>query len=579
MLKKIVTGVVALIVVIGSSAFAQNLLKNGSFEDEAVLSQADELVKKGFTLEFDSKYWATGWVINNATKSASISLVVGNDVPDGKRYLNVKTAGQTHIYAQESIPGEEIYKISFMAKGEPFNDKAPAIAVHAFLYKKADGAWAGKNNLLGTFNLDNSWKEFLLDLPAVGNELVFKLSFEFQGSCDLDNVKVEKAGGKVEEAKTASPVVSSPALQAAQNTVRLLLPPAVYAVPGSEINIYFDNVILALNIKNYGFDVECKNGRHDQERWRFTPDTKDVGSFPLTIKVFDQNSKILAEASTTIIISPMNAGKGRDISLMIVGDSLTGASVYPAELYKLFKTGENPNVKFIGCHSGAGKSPKDGVPCHEGRGGWTWSMYCSKWTENSTESPYLQKSPFLTLKDGKPVLDFKAYCDKYNEGKAPEYITIFLGINDIGNATDSTIDQSIDKMFENSDSLIAEFRRVGPDTKIGLALIPPPAATQDAFGENYRCGLNRWQYKKNQHRLVERMLSKLHGKENENLFIIPVYVNLDCANNYPQNEEPVNARNTKKTKRDFNGVHPAVEGYYQIADSFYFWLKNELNKK
>ena len=75
------------------------------------------------------------------------------------------------------------------------------------------------------------------------------------------------------------------------------------------------------------------------------------------------------------------------------------------------------------------------------------------------------------------------------------------------------------------------------------------------------------------------MLSKFYGKENEKLFIIPVYVNLDCANNYPQNEEPVNARNTKKTKRDFNGVHPAAEGYYQIADSFYFWLKNELSKK
>ena len=183
-----VAGIIVLTFVVGNSAFAQNLLKNGSFEDNAVLSKADEMVKKGFTLEFDSKCWAKGWVINDATNPASISLVAGNDVPDGKRYLNVKSPGWTHIFTQESISGESTYKISFMARGN-----ASAIKILAYLYKKADGAWAGKNNnLLGTFNLDNSWKEFSLDLPAVGNELVFRLAFEFQGSCDLDNVKVEK---------------------------------------------------------------------------------------------------------------------------------------------------------------------------------------------------------------------------------------------------------------------------------------------------------------------------------------------------------------------------------------------------
>ncbi|MFA6568340.1 MAG: SGNH/GDSL hydrolase family protein [Victivallales bacterium] len=576
-LKKLVAGAASLIFAVGSSAFAQNLLVNGSFEDEAVLSQADDLVKKGFALEFDGKRWAKGWVINGGTKPASISLVEGKDVPDGKRYLNVKTLGQTHIYNQESISGEVACKISFIAKGEPFKDKESAVVIHAYLYKKVGGGWAGKNNILGTFKPENSWKAFSLDLPAVGGDLVVKIAFEFQGSCDLDNVKVERVGGKIEEAKTASPVESGLARQAPQNPVNLLLPPVVYAVPGSEINIYFDNVLLVPDTRDYLFDVDCKNGRQDQGRWRFTPEAKDVGSFPLTIRVFDQNSKMLAEANTTVTVSPADAGKGRDISLMVLGDSLTGASVYPGELYKLFKTGDNPNVRFIGSHIGAGNPPKEGVPCHEGRGGWAWSSYCSKWTENSKEAPYLQKSPFLSLKDGKPVLDFKAYCDKYNGGKAPDYITVFLGINDIFGANDSTIDQTIDKIFESADMLIGEFRRVGVDTKIALALVPPPAASQDAFGENYRCGQTRWQYRKNQNRLVERMLAKFSAREKDKLFVIPVYVNLDCANNYPMKEEPVNARNPKKTSRACNGVHPAAEGYYQIADSFYFWFKNELN--
>ena len=38
-----------------------------------------------------------------------------------------------------------------------------------------------------------------------------------------------------------------------------------------------------------------------------------------------------------------DVGKGGAISLMLVGDSLTSASVYPGELYKLFATDNNPN--------------------------------------------------------------------------------------------------------------------------------------------------------------------------------------------------------------------------------------------
>ncbi len=365
----------------------------------------------------------------------------------------------------------------------------------------------------------------------------------------------------------------------AQNPVKLVLPPALYAVPGSELNIYFDNVVLAPDSKSFLFDVDCGKGRQDQARWRFTPGDKDVGSFPLTIKVLDHDSKTLAEASTTVFVSSTDAGKGGNLSIMMVGDSLTDASVYPQELNKLLKSEGNPTVTFIGSHIGGGNPPKDSAACHEGRGGWTWATYCSKWTESGEEAPYRKKSPFLALKDGKPVLDFKAYCDTYNAGKAPDCITIFLGVNDTFNSNDTNIDAVIDKMFESADTLIGEFKRVGPDTKIGLALAPPPAATQDAFGENYRCGQTRWQYRKNQHRLVERMLAKFSGKENEKLFIIPVYVNLDCVNNYPQKEEPVNARNPKKTNRNCNGVHPSTEGYYQIADSFYYWLKYELNRK
>lgn len=366
-------------------------------------------------------------------------------------------------------------------------------------------------------------------------------------------------------------------LEIPQPQLRLLLPPAIYAVPGYEMNIYFDNIVLTENIKNYSFNVDCKYGRQDQDRWRFTPGNETV-NFSLSIEVYDHFGKRVGKTSTSVYVSPLDAGKGRKISVLLVGDSLTAAGIYPKELYDLFKKPGNPDVKFIGSHSGEGKPEREGFPMIEGYGGWMWFFFYTKWFEGTPKNYAEVISPFLVIKDGKPILDFKSYCDKKNEEKAPDFITLFLGINNIKYADESNIESTVDAISKQADTLIAEFRKFGPDTKIAVVVIPPPAASQDAFGEMYRCGQSRFQYRRNQHRVAELTISKFGGREEENLFLIPVYVNLDCVNNYPQREEPISARNPKKIFRGNDGFHPAQEGYLQIADSFYAWFKYELTK-
>ena len=118
---------------------------------------------------------------------------------------------------------------------------------------------------------------------------------------------------------------------------RLFLPEKIYAVPGVECNIYFKNIFLAINHANYIFDVNCKVGRHDLKRWRFTPKAEDGGkSFPLSIKVYNE-SGLVAEASTTIHVAHADAGKDKKINILMVGDSYTNHTVYPAWLYELCK--------------------------------------------------------------------------------------------------------------------------------------------------------------------------------------------------------------------------------------------------
>ena len=74
-----------------------------------------------------------------------------------------------------------------------------------------------------------------------------------------------------------------------QPEIDLFLPEVIYAVPGVEMNVYFDNLIQATNSANYVFDVNCPKGRNDHLRWRFLPTEKDLGTYDWEVRVFGQH--------------------------------------------------------------------------------------------------------------------------------------------------------------------------------------------------------------------------------------------------------------------------------------------------
>ncbi|MCE5238650.1 hypothetical protein LLH23_09170 [bacterium] len=364
--------------------------------------------------------------------------------------------------------------------------------------------------------------------------------------------------------------------------LRLLLPAEIPAVPGRETNLYFDNVILYPRSDLLLCDVDCPKGQQQVERWTWTPkadDPKDVGTFPLTLRITDLAGNPLAEGTTTIHVYPADAGAGKPVTMLMIGDSLTHANVYPAEVLALTKTEGNPALTLVGTFA-----PNTATPevRHEGYGGWTARGHATMWGPEPVNAQGRRtRSPFLFEQDGKGVLNFQKYCDEQNGGKGPDIITILLGCNDNFGAKDDTIEASIDDFLKHMDILIAEFHRVRPDTKIGVVSLMPPAGTQDAFGANYFCGQTRWQYRKNQHRVMERVVEKYGHREAENIYLVPAYVNLDAMHNYPTVEVPANARADGPGAKIFrlaNGVHPAASGYRQMADSIYCWMKGMLSR-
>lgn len=367
---------------------------------------------------------------------------------------------------------------------------------------------------------------------------------------------------------------------ASAEDVKLFLPETIYAVPGVEMNVYFNNIVTVINPANYVFDVNCPKGVNQLKRWCFTPEDADVGSYDWTIQVISQNGTV-ATGESKLVVLPRNAGEGKKIAMLMVGASQTNAGHYPNRVAELMARPGNPDFTPLGTRGG-------GPGKHEGYGGWRWESFLTRWgyTGNSKndgmhpDRPVGFNSPFMfpaneNKDDKNGVFDLKQYFDKKCGGKLPDIVSFQLGLNDFFLADDTTIAEVTEKSIANMEKLIAEFRKLESAPKI-MIFQHIPGAGQDGFGKSYRCGRTSWQYRKNLDYYNRMLLKK--GRE-LNVTVVPVYINIDTENNYPLLEQPVNQDNPMTMLRQDNGVHPAKAGYYQMGDTLYCWIKSLLADK
>ncbi len=357
-------------------------------------------------------------------------------------------------------------------------------------------------------------------------------------------------------------------LSVAENTintsVHLTLPPALYAVPGVPMNIDFRNTILAEPEQGYQFKVDCDLGIVDgNQHWTVIAAEGEVGEHVLKMQLSDANGKLVDEASTVIRVVPRDAGQGRKMALLIVGDSLTAATHYSNEVGRLLSEPENPRWTMLG--TALARSGKPGVS-HEGYGGWTWSSFNTRYgpeewvmkngRKRKDQSPFL----FVDGKKGVAKLDIERYVREKCDGQNPDYVTFLLGINDCfhAKANDAAaVEAKFEAMIKQAEILLAAFRKALPNADLGVCLTTPPNARESAFTTNYKGKYTRVNWRSIQYRLVERQLQHFGGREKEHIYIVPTAFDLDPLTGYPKD----------------NGVHPNESGYARIGTSIYEWLK------
>ncbi|MBO4303578.1 MAG: hypothetical protein J6A21_03235 [Lentisphaeria bacterium] len=328
---------------------------------------------------------------------------------------------------------------------------------------------------------------------------------------------------------------------------QLILPEALYAVPGLECNVFFDNIFLSQNKEDFQFKVECPKGKADAEKWSYSPEEKDAGSFDWTVSVSDRKGNLVARKSSKLFVAPKDAGSGKEYTLLMFGDSIIGVTSFPKRVHALFQTPGNPSLVMVGTRPR--KPSSKGALAHEGYPGWSWYYF-------------VNKGPFVKQSQGYPVcLDVQGYFDRANKGKAPDFITVQLGVNDVFGRDDFRLPSVMAAMEQRMDLLLAELRKCAPHAVIALAYPTPASKNPEMTDAKRRAAVRRFQMNLFEYNYLLQKKFGSAGKNPLRIHLVPVGTSLDCVRNFAVKDH----------------VHPTEAGGNQLGDALYAFLKYQMS--
>ncbi|OQQ79550.1 SGNH/GDSL hydrolase family protein, partial [Ligilactobacillus salivarius] len=279
---------------------------------------------------------------------------------------------------------------------------------------------------------------------------------------------------------------------------------------------------IPVNSGNRALDFNAILGSAPESYWRYAP------------KLYRKQSRIFINEI------PINAGKGQNIKVLIIGDSLTNYNIYPNRTGELANSDENTTIEFIGTR---GDNTK-----HEGRGGWSAKIYTTKTQYNSYDNPFLNNGKF----------DFSNYMNTNNFSDV-DIVIINLGTNDIAlNRPD--IDNNFSEDFKAYDEMISSIKAYDANIKIALGSTITPARLNNA-NIDVKTRRQHW------NRLMARYCS------DNNYTYIPYGLVVDPINDFKYDDVPIDEYNQTIIKKVADNTHPADSGYKKMGDLTYATIK------
>lgn len=158
---------------------------------------------------------------------------------------------------------------------------------------------------------------------------------------------------------------------------RIILPNEMTAVVGDTLQVFLRGIVEAQNPYALPTEMICSVGSSYPRYFELTPTASQVGNYPLTVHVLDNQGLTLNSATTTLRVVSAVA-PSQHLNVLCIGDSLTSGGQWPQEFYRrLTQNGGSPaglgygNITFIGDSPILAYSGQSYV----GYGGWTWDRF------------------------------------------------------------------------------------------------------------------------------------------------------------------------------------------------------------
>lgn len=352
----------------------------------------------------------------------------------------------------------------------------------------------------------------------------------------------------------------------------IFIPHYIFAAVGRTIEIYNDQIVL--DSENYHIQYISTIGNAMERKFTLTAtaamasgrsdSSLAYGQYRLYINIYNNDNQLVWQGCSLIWVkAALNSAK----TVIPIGDSLTNWKKWLPECIHL----SNNNLTFVGTrYSGAdqdseGNSYASGTIHHEGRSGWSAASYLAD-TSYTFDDRY--DGVGSVSGSANPFWDGTEFSLEHyltTQGKStPTAVQIWLGTNDIASGVDSAV--------ENIVSIVESIRAEYQSLKI-LVCNTIYRSNQDGYGsvgsDGYAgggSGALAYAYDENIKvmDLANKLTMALNGMEN--VYVVPLYCSHDTEYNFGWVEIAVNPRAEQKTHIPAESVHPAVQGYWQLAD-------------
>lgn len=337
----------------------------------------------------------------------------------------------------------------------------------------------------------------------------------------------------------------------AREVVDLYLPKNIYCAVGRTIELY--NKQVCLQAEKYYLRWDCTIGKALSRKFSVTGFQSQIGTYPLSLTVYNGNMEIVGYAETALKI--VKGTISNNYSVCPIGDSLTNNKNWIPEIMNL----SSGKISFVGTYNGEMKDANGAWQKHkhEGRSGFSANEYLTatvySYGGEATPHAFWNGSRF----------DWLYY--KNNSGVNPNCVQIFLGTNslvDDNTANAEQIKQMVDYIRQDDATIpifVVNTLYKGNQNGIGVQ--------QSNDGYASLKGVFKFHEDKKVMDLMKRLDTALDGYSS--VYMINLALTHDSEYNFGSVETAVNPRASQTELMPVESVHPQPQGYFQMADYIY----------